>query len=108
VPASTYDAALGEAEELCRRPYVAAGVENLIRQHSKGRMTVRERIRGLTPPRLLAGGVLPQRPDELLHLLLSQRVELERRPHLGEQRADAEVLGAEGARLLRIEAVEHR
>lgn len=48
-PASAYDAALREAEELRRRPYVSAGPENIIRQHSKGRMTIWERIRVLTP-----------------------------------------------------------
>jgi acetyl-CoA carboxylase carboxyltransferase component len=54
-PASTYDAALREAEELRRRPYVSAGPENIIRQHGKGRMTIWERIRVLTPepPRVL-------------------------------------------------------
>ena len=54
-PASAYDAALREAEELRRRPHVSAGLENIIRQHSKGRMTIWERIRVLTPepPRVI-------------------------------------------------------
>jgi len=43
-----YDAVLAEGRRLLRRPYVAAGIEQIARQHSKDRMTVWERIRVLT------------------------------------------------------------
>lgn len=54
-PATVYDAVVKEGEELRRRPYVSAGVENIARQHAKGRMTVWERIKVLTrhPPNVL-------------------------------------------------------
>ncbi len=47
-PATAYDAALEEGEALRRRPYVSAGIDNIARQHSKGRMTIWERIQVLT------------------------------------------------------------
>ncbi len=43
-PTGVYEEALQQGEELRRRPYVAGGVLQVIRQHSKGRMTVWERI----------------------------------------------------------------
>ena len=43
-PAGPYDEALAAGEELRRRPYVAAGPVQIIRQHAKDRMTVWERI----------------------------------------------------------------
>ncbi len=46
---NAYDAAIEEGERLRRRPYEAAGVEAILRQHQKNRMTVWERIRVLTP-----------------------------------------------------------
>jgi len=42
-----YDAALRAGEELRRRPYVAAGPVQTMRQHARGRMTVWERIDAL-------------------------------------------------------------
>ena len=42
-----YDAALRAGEELRRRPYVAAGALQTMRQHARGRMTVWERIDAL-------------------------------------------------------------
>lgn len=47
-PVPTYDSVLAEARELRRRPYVAGGLTAVVRQHTKGRMTVWERIRVLT------------------------------------------------------------
>src|SRR3954465_11863284 len=44
VPKGPYDEALAAGEELLRRPYVAAGTIQTIRQHTKERMTVWERI----------------------------------------------------------------
>jgi len=56
-PASDPDANLGafeqallEGEELRRKPYVAAGTVQVMRQHAKGRMTVWERIEVLQDP----------------------------------------------------------
>jgi acetyl-CoA carboxylase carboxyltransferase component len=54
VPKGPYDEALAAGEELMRRPYVAAGTLQTIRQHTRERMTVWERIevlqdRGTTP-----------------------------------------------------------
>jgi acetyl-CoA carboxylase carboxyltransferase component len=48
---NAYDAALDVGEQLRRRPYESAGVEAILRQHQKGRMTVWERIGVLTPER---------------------------------------------------------
>jgi len=42
-----YDATLARGQELQLRPYVAAGVSNIQRQHLKQRMTIWERIRCL-------------------------------------------------------------
>ncbi len=42
-----YDEALRQAEELRRRPYVAAGVMATLRQHARDRMTVWERVGAL-------------------------------------------------------------
>lgn len=44
-----YEAALKEGHALAERPYLAAGEDSIARQHEKGRMTVWERIRCLTP-----------------------------------------------------------
>lgn len=44
---SPYDETLARGQELQQRPYVAAGVRNIQRQHLKHRMTVWERIRYL-------------------------------------------------------------
>ncbi len=44
-----YEAALAEGHALAERPYLAAGEDSIARQHEKGRMTVWERIRCLTP-----------------------------------------------------------
>ena len=44
-----YDTALAEATALRARPYASMGVAAIARQHAKGRMTVWERIRVLTP-----------------------------------------------------------
>lgn len=54
-PSNVYDAALQEGEELRRRPYVSAGLDNIARQHAKERMTIWERIQVLTqePPNVL-------------------------------------------------------
>lgn len=43
-----YEAALKDGHELTQRPYTSAGENNISRQHSKGRMTVWERISCLT------------------------------------------------------------
>jgi acetyl-CoA carboxylase carboxyltransferase component len=48
--AGPYDQALAAGEELRRRPYVAAGTLQTIRQHAKDRMTVWERIEVLQDP----------------------------------------------------------
>ncbi len=48
-PATAYDATLAEAAQLRERPYTSMGVGPLARQHAKGRMSVWERIRVLTP-----------------------------------------------------------
>ncbi len=45
---AAYEETLEEGQALRRRPYEAGGLSNVIRQHSKGRMTVWERIRVLT------------------------------------------------------------
>lgn len=45
-----YDVALAAGEELRRKPYVAAGTIQTIRQHAKDRMTVWERIEVLQDP----------------------------------------------------------
>jgi acetyl-CoA carboxylase carboxyltransferase component len=45
---AAYEATLDEGEELRRRPYIAGGTANVVRQHAKGRMTVWERIGVLT------------------------------------------------------------
>lgn len=45
--ATPYDATLIRGQELQQRPYVAAGVRNIQRQHLKHRMTIWERIRCL-------------------------------------------------------------
>src|SRR5262245_572843 len=45
-----YDVALAAGEELRRKPYVAAGTLQTIRQHAKDRMTVWERIEVLQDP----------------------------------------------------------
>src|SRR4029453_6131788 len=52
VPATQgpYDVALAAGEELRRKPYVAAGTLQTIRQHAKDRMTVWERIEVLQDP----------------------------------------------------------
>jgi len=47
-PVPTYESVLEDARELRRRPYVAGGEVAVTRQHTKGRMTVWERIRVLT------------------------------------------------------------
>ncbi len=47
--AGIYEAALFEGHQLAERPYLAAGEDSIARQHEKGRMTVWERIRCLTP-----------------------------------------------------------
>jgi acetyl-CoA carboxylase carboxyltransferase component len=49
VARTAYEAALAEGEALRRRPREAQGIEPIARQHLKGRMTVWERIRVLTP-----------------------------------------------------------
>jgi acetyl-CoA carboxylase carboxyltransferase component len=43
-----YEEALKSGWELQQRPYKAAGVKNIMRQHQKGRMTIWERIRYLS------------------------------------------------------------
>ena len=43
-----YEATLDDAHALQERPFVSAGVNNIQRQHLKGRMTIWERIRVLT------------------------------------------------------------
>ncbi len=43
-PMGPYDLALAQGEELRRKPYVASGTVQTIRQHTKDRMTVWERI----------------------------------------------------------------
>jgi len=48
-PAGVYETALAEAEELRGRCFSAATHAAIERQHQKGRMTVFERIRALTP-----------------------------------------------------------
>lgn len=48
-PRTAYEQTLDEAARLRERPYTAAGVEQVARQHLKGRMTVWERIRVLSP-----------------------------------------------------------
>ena len=48
--AGPYDLALAAGEELRRKPYVAAGTVQIIRQHAKDRMTVWERIEVLQDP----------------------------------------------------------
>ena len=48
-PRTPYEQTLDEAARLRLRPYTAAGVEQVARQHLKGRMTVWERIRVLSP-----------------------------------------------------------
>ena len=48
-PRTPYEQTLDEAARLRRRPYTAAGIEQVARQHLKGRMTVWERIRVLSP-----------------------------------------------------------
>ncbi len=48
-PRTPYELTLDEAARLRQRPYTAAGVEQIARQHFKGRMTVWERIRVLSP-----------------------------------------------------------
>jgi acetyl-CoA carboxylase carboxyltransferase component len=57
VPKGPYDEALAAGEELMRRPYLAAGTIQTIRQHTKERMTVWERIEVLqdqgTKPNIL-------------------------------------------------------
>mgnify|MGYP000293224005 CR=1 FL=1 len=45
-----YDQAVREGLELRRRPYTAAGVLQILRQHAKDRMTVWERIEALQDP----------------------------------------------------------
>ncbi len=47
-PPNAYEAALLEGEALRRRPFAGGGLEQIARQHAKGRMTVWERIRVLT------------------------------------------------------------
>ncbi len=47
-PRSAYEQAIADAEALRARPYHAAGVTQIAKQHAKGRMTVWERIRVLT------------------------------------------------------------
>jgi acetyl-CoA carboxylase carboxyltransferase component len=47
--AEAYEATLREGRELQERPYKAAGIVQIERQHAKQRMTVWERIRVLTP-----------------------------------------------------------
>jgi acetyl-CoA carboxylase carboxyltransferase component len=49
-PAGPYDQALAAGEELRRKPYVAATTVQTIRQHTKDRMTVWERIAVLQDP----------------------------------------------------------
>jgi acetyl-CoA carboxylase carboxyltransferase component len=49
-PQGPYDVALAAGEELRRKPYVAAGTLQTIRQHAKDRMTVWERIEVLQDP----------------------------------------------------------
>jgi acetyl-CoA carboxylase carboxyltransferase component len=50
VPQGPYDRALIAGEELRRKPFVAAGTMQTIRQHTKDRMTVWERIEVLQDP----------------------------------------------------------
>ena len=45
---AAYEAALAEGRALRKRPFEAAGESQVVRQHSKNRMTVWERIRVLT------------------------------------------------------------
>jgi acetyl-CoA carboxylase carboxyltransferase component len=49
LPSDPYSATLTEALALRERPYTSMGIAALTRQHAKGRMTVWERIRVLTP-----------------------------------------------------------
>jgi acetyl-CoA carboxylase carboxyltransferase component len=49
-PIGPYDQALAEGEELRRKPYVASTTLQIIRQHTKDRMTVWERIEVLQDP----------------------------------------------------------
>ncbi len=46
-PQGPYDLALAQGDDLRRKPYVAAGTVQTIRQHAKDRMTVWERIKVL-------------------------------------------------------------
>ena len=48
-PPTAYEITLAEGLALRDRPYTAAGVEAITRQHAKGRMTVWERMRVLSP-----------------------------------------------------------
>jgi acetyl-CoA carboxylase carboxyltransferase component len=48
---SLHDTTVAEARALQARPFTAAGVEAIAKQHQKDRMTVWERIRVLTPER---------------------------------------------------------
>src|SRR5262245_10775359 len=54
-----YDVALAAGEELRRKPYVAAGAIQTIRQHAKDRMTVWERIEVLQDPNTQPTGLYP-------------------------------------------------
>jgi acetyl-CoA carboxylase carboxyltransferase component len=50
-PPTAYDQTILDGQALRERPYRAQGVEPIVRQHLKERMTVWERIRVLTPER---------------------------------------------------------
>ena len=47
-----YEETLNDAHALQERPFVSAGINNIQRQHLKGRMTIWERIRVLTDEEL--------------------------------------------------------
>ncbi len=47
-PVTPYDQAVADAHLLMERPYVAASIQNIERQHQKNRMTVWERLRVLS------------------------------------------------------------
>lgn len=48
-PPTAYETTLAEARLLAERPQASMGVEAVIRQHAKGRMTVWERLKVLSP-----------------------------------------------------------
>lgn len=48
-PLTPYETTLAEARALAARPYTSMGVEAIIRQHAKQRMTVWERMKVLSP-----------------------------------------------------------